>query len=378
MIQTLIDLASPTNTLEILRRFHDLIESHIRSLTSLGRTTDTYSTMLVPFLLRKLPVETIRNLTRDHENSDWTIEELQAALLKEIRIFETSLHIVSSRRSKGSEGTSSLPTAAFHANVKSASTNPSQRPGCSCKSNTHNSSNCDTVKTQQARVNFIKQNKLCFNCQGHHRVARCTSKARYRLCRRKHHTSLCTNNTDDSTSKASSRPTTCDNFQSSVASNPPTKNSNPSQDTPAVASLTISTTTTLQSIHMTNEPICLLKTVVASVSHECTQVDANILSCEGSQHSFATQFLIDKLQLQPHQTESVQLSTFGSTNSHVKKLKVANLQVITTSGTPITVSILIVPSIATPLENTVETSLLTNLPHLKGLQFAYPVTRSDN
>jgi len=53
---------------------------------------------------------------------------------------------------------------------------------------------------------------------------------------------------------------------------------------------------------------------------------------------------------------------------------VANLQVITTSGIPIPISVLIVPSIATPLENTVETSLLTNLPHLKGLQLAHPVT----
>lgn len=69
-MQALIDLSSPTNTLEELRRFHDLIESHIRSLTSLGRSTDTYSAMLVPFLLRKLPVDTIRNLAREHESSD--------------------------------------------------------------------------------------------------------------------------------------------------------------------------------------------------------------------------------------------------------------------------------------------------------------------
>ena len=92
-IQALLDLSSPTNTLEGLRRFHDLIESHIRSLTSLGRATDTYSAMLVPFLLRKLPVDTIRNIARAHESSDWTIEELQEALLKEIRIFETTVYL---------------------------------------------------------------------------------------------------------------------------------------------------------------------------------------------------------------------------------------------------------------------------------------------
>ena len=122
----------------------------------------------------------------------------------------------------------------------------------------------------------------------------------------------------------------------------------------------------------------MLKTVVATVAHEGTQVDANILFDESSQRSFATQILIDKLRLQPHQTELIQLSTFGSPNPQVKKLNVASLQVITKSGTPISITVLIVPAIATPLENTVETSCLTDLPHLKGLQLAHPVTRSDN
>jgi len=117
---------------------------------------------------------------------------------------------------------------------------------------------------------------------------------------------------------------------------------------------------------------------VATFSHKGTQVDANILFDEGSQCSFATQLLIDKLQLQLYWIESVQLSTFRLTSSQVKKLKVADLQVITKSGTPISISVLIVPFIATPLENTVETSLLTNLPHLKVLQLAHPVTRSDS
>jgi len=132
-------------------------------------------------------------------------------------------------------------------------------------------------------------------------------------------------------------------------------------DQSTVASLTVSTTIALQSINLTNEPICLLKTAVATVTNESTRVHSNILSDKGSQHSLV---LIDKLQLQPHQTEAVQLSTFGSTNPQVKKLNVTTLQVITTTGTPISVNVLIVP-IATLLENTLETSILTDLPHLR-------------
>lgn len=229
-----------------------------------------------------------------------------------------------------------------------------------CKRNAQASTKCDIVSTQQAQVELIKQDNLCFNCLGHHRVSR-LSKKRCRQCRRKHHTSLCTNNTETPA---------CNNPNSS-----PGSNSFPPWDTPTASAPTTLTATTLQSIHLIREPICLLKTAVATVTNKVTQVNAKILFNEGSQHSFATQVLIDKLQLQPHQTETIQLSAFGPTNPQVKKLDIANLQVIANTGTPISITVLIVPSIATPLENTVKTSILTHLSYLKGLQLVHPVTR---
>ena len=154
--------------------------------------------------------------------------------------------------------------------------------------------------------------------------------------------------------------------------NPPSSNnSSPPQDTSNVSVMTTSTTTTLQSIQLS---ICLLKTAVATVANKTTQVDANILFEEGSQHSFASQELISKLHPQLCQSETIQLSAFGCTNPEVKKFNVTTLQVITNSGTPESITVLIVPSIATPLENSVNTSTLTHLPYFKGLQLAHPVT----
>ena len=43
----LIDLRSPSGTLTSLREFHDSIEGHIRSLASLGKSQDSYSSLLV-------------------------------------------------------------------------------------------------------------------------------------------------------------------------------------------------------------------------------------------------------------------------------------------------------------------------------------------
>ena len=62
----------------------------------------------------------------------------------------------------------------------------------------------------------------------------------------------------------------------------------------------------------------------------------------------------------------------------MRKLNVANLQVIINTRTPVFINVLIVPSIATPLENTVKTPVLKDLPYLRGFQLAHPVTKSGS
>ena len=82
--------SAPSNDLYSLRLFYDLVENHIRGLSSLGVPKVSYGTLLVPIILGKLSSP---NLAREHSNLKWTIDELQAALLKEIRILrEWPLH----------------------------------------------------------------------------------------------------------------------------------------------------------------------------------------------------------------------------------------------------------------------------------------------
>jgi len=47
--------------------------------------------MLIPIILDKLPTEVRRNLAREQNNSEWTVENLREALLKEIWILEQRL-----------------------------------------------------------------------------------------------------------------------------------------------------------------------------------------------------------------------------------------------------------------------------------------------
>ena len=87
-MQVLLNLPTPRNNIADLRTFYDVIESHIRGLSSMGITPETYGALLIPITLGKLPADVRRNLAKDQNKSDWNIDELREALLKEIRILE--------------------------------------------------------------------------------------------------------------------------------------------------------------------------------------------------------------------------------------------------------------------------------------------------
>jgi len=90
-IQALVDLPLPSNTAASLRQFYDSIECHIRGLQSLGKSMEPFGDFLIPIVFGKLPSVVKKNLTRDHPSDEWTIDELQAAIDKEITVLEAGL-----------------------------------------------------------------------------------------------------------------------------------------------------------------------------------------------------------------------------------------------------------------------------------------------
>jgi hypothetical protein len=55
----------------------------------------------------------------------------------------------------------------------------------------HSSNECTTSKDCSKRWAMVKEQKICFNCLGHHKSSACLSKFRCRSCKGKHHASLC-------------------------------------------------------------------------------------------------------------------------------------------------------------------------------------------
>ena len=351
-MNALIEIPNPANTASALQLFYDSIESHARSLSSLGQPRETYGSLLVPIIINKLPADVRTNLARQHGSDDWTIDQLQGALLTEIRILEMGSHHPLKSQSNCRQFTASFHTNSFRKPPRDPSETQKKLTCVYCKG-PHTPGNCEVVKDQQKRLDIIKRDRLCFNCLGHHKVSHCSSKYRCRKCGRKHHTSIC------------SEARTGNGVQLQQSSQPVTSET------------TSLTTLTPPSPHnvLTKGNACLLKTAIASVSspYSETQTEANILFDEGSQRSFLTQELADLLSLKPHKKEDISLAAFGASHPCNKSMPVTTVHIRTQSGDLVPISVLIVPTIAVPLKITA-TSRVKELPYLQGLQLAHPIT----
>jgi len=172
----------------LLQSFHDKLESHMRALQSLGKSPDTYSAMLTPMVLGKLPIEVKKQFAREHHNGEWTIREVMALILGEIRVLEAGHY------SNGFSKEFHTTATSFH----TAAMKPFQEkkePVCTYCKGPHAANQCTVVKGHQQRVSIVKSKGLCFNCLSHHishhRVSQYTSHRCCKRCNQKHHTSLC-------------------------------------------------------------------------------------------------------------------------------------------------------------------------------------------
>ena len=73
---------------------------------------------------------------------------------------------------------------------------------------------------------------------------------------------------------------------------------------------------------------------------------------------------------------TISLSAFGGTSSSVKRVEISTITLLTDDEVPISIEIIVVPTIAAPIQNHMVNDLQT-LPHLQGLKLALPITDED-
>ncbi|XP_065920284.1 uncharacterized protein [Dysidea avara] len=361
------------------------LESHIRGLEALGKTKDTFGDFLIPIIFRRLPSAVRRNLTRDHTSEEWNIDEVRRAIEKEIIVLESGLD------NQGDSGRSTI-TGSFLTGIRKGQSGQqladkrfvSAKPTCVYCKGLHSSAQCNIVVDVKARLEVVKRERLCFNCLGSHRAMNCNSKNRCRLCHKKHHTTLCgmdnpliSGATTVRQQNVTSQPPQTSQASPPLTSQAPQGSLNPASNSfvPTQQHISEYTMATQLLLVVKRNPQCLLKTAIALVRVGNKRISANVLFDEGAQRSFVTETLAAQLGASPHHKESLAISSFGGSTSLNNQVSLVNFILETTEG-DIKISALVVPKIAAPIENFVRSDL-HNLPHLRGLTLAQPVSSAE-
>jgi len=178
-MRALSNQPKPTNIASSLRHIYDTVESHIRGLSALGMSEESYSALLATSVHDKLPVETRQQMARSHPSQKWTLADLRQSILTEIKVLEAGRIVDATVSPSGNVQT---VTASFYmgASARSSRHHEQGKPICCiyCHSQNHSSSSCTTVTDQQKRLDIVKKENVCFNCLGWHRVVQCKSKSR--------------------------------------------------------------------------------------------------------------------------------------------------------------------------------------------------------
>ena len=225
-----------------------------------------------------------------------------------------------------------------------------------CSSNTHYAINCNVKTDYESRIAVVKNKRLCYNCLGTHQVTFCKSQKNCKNCNQRHHTSICKRANYDTNQRQQATSSIAPELQRNTASLHTYNDITFEQTTPAERTSGV-----------------LLKTAISTVTSGNYSMETNILFDEGSQRSYITQQQAEKLNITPTGTDTIYLASFGNSRNEVRHLDTATVNLISTSGQKIPINVLIVPTIAVPLQN--YNRNVTNLPHLRGLKLKIQDTR---
>ena len=190
----------------------------------------------------------------------------------------------------------------------------------------------------------------CFNClKSKHKSRDCDSQRTCRHCHRRHHQSIC--------ERATPTQPTVDNAESTQ----------PDNVTNVTNSVSISSTTSLSKA-TSGRGVVLLQTAQAIAIGETKRVPIRILFDSGSQLSYVTKSLQERLGLRPIRRERLRINTFGSSSFNANSCDIVQVRIQSAnSEETLCITAYTSPVICSPLPRLVDASIYN---HLKGLQLA--------
>jgi len=83
-----IEPVTSSRDLKVLHKLHDLVESHVRSLSAIGVDSASYGSLLAPVLLNNLPPDLQLIISRKSPEGDWNLDPLLKIIEEEIETRE--------------------------------------------------------------------------------------------------------------------------------------------------------------------------------------------------------------------------------------------------------------------------------------------------
>ena len=357
-MDALLNVTTVSSHLDIraLRKLLDTVEAHIRGLRALGVSADSYGGLLSSLLVNKLPSEIRLIISRKATSGTLDLDGILKTLEQEVEARECASATrqpvpfrkppVRTPTSNFLIGNSSTPSCVY----------------CGGKNHTHNS--CTAISDVNARKEHLRKAGRCYICLRKNHLSRdCRSTSNCRACRGRHHTSICLHRNSDQGKKLSNTPFT---------TQPLTVNTQ-SQATTTTTQATNTPTTTTTSMYVGAQNPVLLQTARMQVQHPsssiCSTATRAIMD-SGSQRTYITRRLQDRLNLPVEGTESLQIKTFGATKTQNVTCDIVNLGVCVEDGEVMNLSALVVPSICKPLTSQPINYSRESYEHLIGLELA--------
>ena len=177
---------------------YDSCEAHHRALQVLGVSEESYSTIVVPTIMGKLPEQFRLAITHGTNFLEWSMKEMLGACEKELELREAHNPVgISSgkeqERNMGKKYSQQATAAALLA---------SEKKNCAFCLKNHAHENATEwwipVVDPKTRKNIARQYGRCFLClfKGN-RASNCNNKVRCKNCNGSHHIALCEANLKD-------------------------------------------------------------------------------------------------------------------------------------------------------------------------------------
>ena len=83
-MESLSKIHAPSSDTKNLREFYDICEANIHGLETLGIMTESYASLLIPILPKKIPEDIRRLIFRVDPLADSSLDRLRVAIRQEI------------------------------------------------------------------------------------------------------------------------------------------------------------------------------------------------------------------------------------------------------------------------------------------------------